>query len=251
MFKISAAIITFNEEKNLERCLESLTGVVDEIVVLDSFSSDRTQSIAETFTVKFYAQKFKGHIEQKNDAIDLTTHAMVLSLDADEALSPELKASILTLKNGEAPTAAKMKRLTNYCGKWIRHSGWYPDKKIRLFNKAHARWGGQNPHDTVLVDKGYKVLELEGDLLHYSFYTKDQHIQQIHSFSDIASRAAFKKGKKSYFLTPYIKATAKFIKAYFIKQGILDGKEGWQISTLSAWASYLRYVKLRNLNRES
>ena len=192
MPKISAAIITFNEEINIKRCLCSLMEVVDEIVVVDSGSTDQTQKIALELGAKVVVNPFKGHIEQKNFAITQTKYDWIISLDADEALSEELKFSILSIKNDLSDTAYEFNRLTNYCGKWIKHSGWYPDKKLRIFHKSHGKWGGKNPHDQFILTSG-KPHHLKGDLLHYSFYTVEDHKKQIEVSMDKHNRTQEEK----------------------------------------------------------
>lgn len=245
--KLSVVIITFNEEKNIERCILSVVDVADEILVLDSFSKDKTQSICEKHNVRFLQHAFDGHIEQKNRAKSLANFDYVLSLDADEALDEKLKQSILKFKRNWQFDAYKMNRLTNYCGKWIHHSGWYPDTKIRLFDRRKGDWGGTNPHDKFIPQKSAKVQHLEGNILHYSFYNREQHLKQIESFSSIGAKALYKKGKKSSWLKILIKPIARFIKAYIIHLGFLDGAAGFTISRLSAYANYLKYVKLKKL----
>ena len=147
MTPLSAVIITFNEERNIGRCLTSLIGIADDIVIVDSFSSDKTESICNAFGVRFVQHKFEGHIEQKNWAISQAKFPRILSLDADEALDANLKKSILEAKNNWKYDGYEMNRLTNYCGKFIHHSGWYPDKKMRLWDSRKGKWGGTNPHD--------------------------------------------------------------------------------------------------------
>jgi len=247
--QLSAVIITFNEEKNIRRCLESLVSVVDEIVVVDSFSTDGTQKICEEFAVKFIEHAFEGHIEQKNWAKSQATFDHIISLDADEALDETLKNSIKKVKENWVLDSYSMNRLTNYCGKWIRHSGWYPDVKTRLFNRNKGDWGGNNPHDKFIPKSGVEVKHLEGDLLHYSFYSREEHIEQIHKFSTIGANALYQKGVKSSLLKLLIKPLARFVKAYFVFKGYLDGPEGFAISRLSAYANYLKYSKLLKLQR--
>ena len=245
--KISAVIITFNEEKNIERCLKSLAGLVDEIVVVDSYSKDQTEQICNRYNVRFIQHEFIGHIEQKNWAKDQATFDYILSLDADEALDEELKKSVLKAKENWSFDSYRMNRLTNYCGQWIRHSGWYPDTKLRLFDRRKGIWGGRNPHDKYIPEKGARIGFLQGDILHYSFYTREEHIKQIHYFSDIASKAMLEKGKRSSYLKILIKPIARFVKAYFLHRGFLDGAAGFTISRLSAYANYLKYSKLLKL----
>ena len=249
--KLSAVIITYNEEKNIQRCLESISGVVDEIIVVDSFSTDDTEKICKKFGVRFIQHEFIGHIEQKNWAKDKATYDYVLSLDADEALDDDLKTSIQEAKSDWKFEAYRMNRLTNYCGQWIRHSGWYPDTKTRLFDRRKGHWGGINPHDKYIPSKLEKVGFLKGNLLHYSFYTREEHLQQIEKFSSIGSKALLEKGVKSSTLKIFIKPSARFIKAFFVHRGFLDGAAGFTISRLSAYANYLKYKKLKALQQQA
>ncbi len=246
---ISAVIITYNEERNIERCLSSLKGVVDEIVVVDSFSKDRTEEICKLFNVRFIQNPFEGHIQQKNYAIDCASNDWIISLDADEALTDTLKKSILTIKEDPACLGYRMNRLTNYCGHWVNYCGWYPDTKIRLVNRNNARWQGVNPHDRLDMNNGEETGFLEGDLLHYSYYTREDHLKQIEYFGDIAARELYQRGGRSNYFKIVIKVVAQFFKSYFLKLGILDGSTGFTISRLSAYATYRKYVKLLNLQR--
>ena len=154
MVKISAVIITQNEERNIGRCIDSIVSVADEIVVIDSYSTDRTCDIALEKGARVVKHPFKSHIDQKNYAITQASYDVVLSLDADEYLSEELTKSILGVKESWPFEAYRMNRLSNYGGKWIRHGNWYPDQKIRLWNKRKGLWGGENPHDKVVLKKG-------------------------------------------------------------------------------------------------
>jgi hypothetical protein len=199
--------------------------------------------------VNFLEHLFDGHIEQKNWAKDQAKFDCILSLDADEALDDKLKQSVEQAKNNWSKDAYKMNRLTNYCGKWIHHSGWYPDTKLRLFDRTKGHWGGNNPHDKYIPAKGTEIGYLKGDILHYSFYTREQQLKQIESFSTIGAKTLFKKGKRSSLLKLLIKPLARFIKAYLIHLGFLDGKAGFTISRLSAYANYLKYAKLQKLQK--
>lgn len=247
--QISAVIITFNEEKNIGRCLTSLKDVADEIIVVDSFSTDNTQQICKDFGVTFFEHPFEGHIEQKNWAKEQASYDYILSLDADEALDESLIDSIQKVKSNWIDGAYAMNRLTNYCGKWIHHSGWYPDVKTRLFDRRKGKWGGNNPHDKFIPSEGTRKIHLEGDLLHYSFYTKEEHLKQIHSFSTIGAKALYKKGVRSSWIKLIVKPLARFVKAFVLFKGFLDGAEGFRISRLSAYANYLKYSKLLKLQR--
>jgi glycosyltransferase involved in cell wall biosynthesis len=249
MIPISAVIITFNEERNIGRCLESLQGIVDDIVVVDSFSKDKTEEICRTYGVRFVQHSFEGHIEQKNWAITQALYPHVLSLDADEALDEELKASILKIKENWMYDGYTMNRLTNYCGSWVHHCGWYPDTKLRLWDSRLGSWGGTNPHDKYeLHNKSAETSHLKGDLLHYSYYTLEDHYKQVAYFTTILAKAQYESGKKAPLLVLYTSPIVKFIKDYIIKKGFLDGKVGFQICRISANATYKKYRKLRSLH---
>lgn len=250
MIKLSAAIITYNEERNIQRCIESLLPVVDEIVIVDSLSEDKTVEIATSLGATIISQKFLGHIEQKNLAIEKTSHDFVLSLDADEALSPELQESIRKAKTNWKGQGYSFNRLTNYCGKWIRTCGWYPDVKLRLFKKGAGEWQGTNPHDEFRLFNE-QPQHLSGDLLHYSFYTVDQHLKQIDYFSSIGAEAMYKQGKKSSIIKMLLNPVAMFAKSYFVKKGILDGKYGFLISWYSAGEKFKKYRKLRAHHKQT
>lgn len=243
-------IITFNEEKNIGRCLDSVQKIADEIIVVDSYSTDRTEEICKNMGAIFIQNKFEGHIEQKNFAYNKSKYEHILSLDADESLSMELTKSIMETKKNWTYDAYSMNRLTNYCGKWIYHSGWYPDKKIRLLKKGSGKWGGTNPHDKFIPVETAKIAHLKGDILHYSYYNKEEHLQQIHKFSSIGANELLKKGKQSTKFKILYKSLSRFLKSYIVKMGFLDGSEGFTISRMSAYANYLKYSKLRDLQNE-
>ncbi len=250
--KISAVVITYNEEDNIERCLDSVTDVADEVVVVDSFSSDKTEEISKNWGVNFIQHRFDGHIEQKNYAVSCARNERILSLDADEALSETLKQSIMTVRQDWGFDGYSVNRLTNYCGRWIRHCGWYPDRKLRLWDRRKGHWGGVNPHDHVIMEKNSRVSHLDGDLLHYSYPTIKHHISQIDRFSDIAARAAFQQGRRSKVLIDIcLNPTLTFFKKYFLKLGILDGYEGFVISTHTAYGKFLKYIKLKELEKHN
>lgn len=247
--KLSVVIITLNEEKNLARCLASVKEVADDIVVVDSFSTDRTEVITREHDARFVQHVFEGHIEQKNWAITQAQHAWVLSLDADEALSEELKSSILDAKKRDDVDGFTMNRLTNYCGKWIRHGGWYPDRKLRLWDSRKGRWGGENPHDRYEMDPGSRIAHLKGDLLHYSYHSVADHIRQVDYFTTIAAKQMHARGAKGGLLKRLVNPVAKFIGTYFMNLGFLDGAHGFTIARISAYATWLKYDKLRRLQR--
>jgi glycosyltransferase involved in cell wall biosynthesis len=250
MIKISVVIITFNEEKNIERCLNSVKDIADEIIVVDSFSTDKTKEICLKYKVLFFEQKFLGHIEQKNFALEKANNNYVLSLDADEELSNKLISEILLIKADFQYDGYTFNRLTNYCGKWIKHCGWYPDKKLRLWDKSKGCWGGINPHDKVIMQQNSKINCLNLDILHFSFYTLEQHVDQINKFSKIKAEALFRKGKKSGIFKIILSPVFKFLQSYFIKLGFLDGFYGLVVCVNSSHAKFLTYVKLYQLNNK-
>lgn len=249
MNKISAVIITFNEERNIERCLRSLQGVVDEIIVVDSFSKDNTAAICKSFNAIFFERKWDDFSATKNFGNEKAINDWVLSLDADEALSDELKGSILETKSKPLEGCYSFNRLTNYCGHWIRHSGWYPDTKTRLFNKKNCKWQGA-VHET-LVCANEKSIFLKGDILHYSYYSIKEHLKQTERYSTTAAQMLFDTGKRANVLKVFVSPVFKFIKSYFLKLGFLDGKSGVIISAISAWYVYLKWNKVRDLERQS
>ncbi len=248
MPEISVVIITFNEEKNIGRCLDSIKEIADDVVVIDSFSTDKTEEICKTKGARFVQHKFEGHIEQKNWAITQAKYPHILSLDADEALDETLVTSILKIKNNWQHEGYYMNRLTNYCGKWIYHCGWYPDKKLRLWNSRSGSWGGVNPHDKYELKDGDKNAGyLKGDILHYSYYSIEGHKKQTDKFTTISANALFAEGVKASWVKLYISPTVKFIQSYFLKFGMLDGYYGFQICKISAESTYLKYSKLKAL----
>ncbi|MCC6839616.1 MAG: glycosyltransferase family 2 protein [Flavobacteriales bacterium] len=248
--ELSAVIITFNEERNIARCLASLKDVADDIVVVDSYSTDATERIAREHGARFVQHKFEGHIEQKNWAITQARYPWVLSLDADEALDPVLQAEVLRVKHGAQADGYTMNRLTNYCGRWIRHGGWYPDTKLRLWDSRKGKWGGTNPHDRFELDPGARIAHLKGHLLHYSFYTVAEHGRQVEKFAAIAAKAAHAKGKRPGPLQAVFSPVWRFVHGYLIRGGFLDGGAGFTIARLSARAKRLKYTELARLNRK-
>ncbi len=246
--KISATIITLNEERNIERCIRSLQGVADEIIVLDSFSKDRTEEICEQFGVRFEKRKWEGYSESKNYLNSLAEYEYILSLDADEALDDQLRAAILAIKETSSPQVYSVNRLTNYCGKWIKHSGWYPDVKVRLFPAKGSSWDGAVVHEELLFPKDLKVIQLAGHLEHYSYYSFKGHRERADKYSALTAKKMHQKGKKASLLKPYISALGRFVSMYLIKAGFLDGRMGFKIAWISAQSNVFKYKELRRLN---
>ena len=251
MKKISATIITLNEEDKIRQCLESLQGVADELVVVDSLSTDNTKSICEEFGVRFIEQKWLGYSEQKNLANNIASHDWILSIDADEVLSDELKKSILKIKNEERETKNEelvysFNRLNNYCGKWIHHSGFYPDKKIRIWNRKIGKWEGI-VHEVIKFSTKVKEVHLKGDLLHYSYSKPEDFEKQVFKFAEMRAQHYFDKGKKNAGLLSVVSPIFFFIKHYLIRLGFLDGKEGFVMCWVSAKATRHKYKTLKKL----
>ncbi len=249
MIQLSAVIITYNEARNIGRCLDSLVGVADEVVVVDSFSTDQTEAICRQHPgVRFLQHSFEGHIEQKNYALQQANFPYVLALDADEALSTELKKAILETKKNWQHDGYTMNRLTNYCGQWIHHSGWYPDQKLRLWQKEKGNWGGTNPHDKVEMAVGSTTAHLSGDLRHYSYYTVQEHVERAEKYAAIAAEAMRQQGKGATWLNVVFSPILKFLRNYVLKAGFLDGELGYTICRISALETYWKYHILRRLS---
>ncbi len=249
--KITAVIITLNEEKNIARCIQSLQGVANEIVVVDSYSTDNTKAICLEMGATFIEHTFEGYVEQMNYALTQASYENLLSVDADEALSETLKNSVLEAKANWTYDGYRFNRLTNYCGKWIRHCGWYPDKKLRLYDRRKGKWEGLNPHYSFKMEPDARIKFLPGDLLHYSYYTIDQHIAQTNKFSTIIAGEYFRKGKKvSILIHLILYPHFIFFKRYILQLGFMDGLEGFIICKNTAFYKFLTYAKLKELIRQ-
>ena len=246
--KISCTIITYNEERNIEECLRSVEEIADEIIVVDSFSTDKTPEICKTFGVKFIQNPFDGHIQQKNFAMEQATYDYILSLDADERLSKEMAESIKRIKQNWTANGYRFNRLNNYSGAWLKHC-WYPDAKIRLWDRRTARWGGENPHDKVLMEKNDFKVE-KGDLIHYAYRTVNEHFEQTKKFAKIAAEAKFKEGKRiNYIQHIILNPVIKFLRLYIFKLGFLDGYYGFVFSKMAANLNYMKYKELWKLKK--
>jgi len=197
MIKLSGVIITYNEERNIESCLTSLENIVDEVLVVDSYSTDKTKEICLKFNVNFIEQKFLGYIEQKNFALSKAKYNHIVSLDGDESLSPELQKSILELKQNWKHDAYYANRYNNFCGQWIKHSDWYPNKKLRVFDKTKVTWKGINPHDSIALNNNSTTGFLKGDILHITYQSYSEFNLKLENFSTISAQSYYKMGKKS------------------------------------------------------
>lgn len=242
-------IITLNEEENLQECLDSVKPVADEIIVVDSYSTDGTVGIAKANKAVVVQHSFDGYVQQRNFAMEQATYDMILALDADERLSGRAVELIKEIKlKGAGAKAYSLNRLNNYCGKWIRHCGWYPEKKVRLWDKRYGRLGGVNPHDSVIMDKEQPVGHINADILHYSYRNISSHIKQMDKFSSIAAEENFKLGKRANVIIHLVLYPFWiFLKMYFVKLGFLDGFYGFMISVNGAYYRFLKYAKLINL----
>lgn len=248
MIKISAIIITYNEEKNIERCIDSLLSVADEIVVIDSWSKDRTKQLCEAKGARVIENDFAGYIEQKNFGAQFVTHDYILSIDADEYLSEELTNSILEIKKEGKHLAYSMNRLSSYRGQWIWHTDWYPDKKLRIWHKEYGRWGGPSPHEKVLLDQGVSVKHLSGNLMHVAYKSADELLLKANQYSSLFAISSKIKVGSSYFKIAY-KSWYAFFRNYILHKGILSGLAGLQISFSNAVYTFFKYSKLLELNR--
>lgn len=249
--KITATIITFNEERNIERCIRSVDGVADEIIVLDSLSTDRTEEICKRLNVRFVSRAWEGYSESKNYLNSLVSTDYILSLDADEALDETLKSEVIKLKSDSNPQIYSVNRLTNYCGKWIKHSGWYPDIKARLFPKEGSYWDGAIVHEELIFPDDLEIIQLNGHLEHFSYYSFEDHRARADKYSSLTAQKMHKKGKKASVLKPYLSALGRFVSMYILKAGFLDGKMGFKIAQISAQSNVFKYKELRRLNREN
>ena len=243
MSRISACIICYNEERKIEDCLKSLNAVVDEIVIVDSMSTDSTLEIAAKYTDKIIRQSFLGHGRQKNLAVGNARHDWILSLDCDERLSVRLADSILEIKgNLDRYDAYQMNRKTYYVYRFLNHC-WYPDRKVRLFNRRKARWDDVAIHEKVVVDSS-KIGLLQGDILHYSFDSISSHIQTIDRFTEISAAEIISGNKKITPFTPLGRALWTFVRMYILQRGFLDGFAGWVASALSFVHVFVKYSKV-------
>jgi (heptosyl)LPS beta-1,4-glucosyltransferase len=251
MSSISAVIITHNEERNIERCILSVKDIADEIIVMDSLSTDSTVEIAKSLGARVFEQEWKGYAATKNEANSKAKHAYILSLDADEALDSELRESLLKLKKDGLKDGYSLNRLTNYCGHWIYHSGWYPDVKTRLFSKEDTFWEGAFVHEVLIFKKQSKIIQLSGHLLHYSYYSQKEHRERADRYSALTAQKFYNQGKRASLLKPMLSGLARFFGMYFIKKGFLDGKAGFHIARISAISNVFKYNELRRLEREA
>lgn len=241
--KISATIISLNEERNLPRAIESLR-CCDEILVVDSGSTDRSVEVAERFGARVIDANWRGYAGQKNYAADMAHHDWILSLDADEALSEDLEGEIWHLKKvGPVCDGYTMPRLAQYLGKWILHSGWYPDRKIRLFNRKNAKWVGDYVHESVQVSG--TVGELQGNLLHYTCGSLSEHLKTMDRYTTLAAEELAARNTPVRYRQLLLDPPWTFFRTYILQRGYLDGVEGLAIANMAALYTFLKYAKAR------
>ncbi|HEX5734679.1 MAG TPA: glycosyltransferase family 2 protein [Blastocatellia bacterium] len=248
--RISATVITFNEEANIAAALESLAWA-DEIIVVDSESEDRTVEIARRFTDRIFVREWPGYSAQKNFAAEQASFDWIFSLDADERVSDALANELLNLKRSPDPACAafEMPRQAFYMGRWIKHSGWYPDHKPRLYDKRSAGWAGEFVHESLEV-KG-SIERLRGDILHYTVRDASDHHKRIDRYTTLAARELFQKGRRATTLSLLISPIGAFLRSYVIKRGFLDGAQGLAIARFAAHYVFLRNLKLWEMRSNS
>lgn len=241
--KISVVICTKNEERNIERCLKAANSVADEIIIMDSFSTDQTESICRKFEkVIFHQTQWLGFSNTKNKANELARSEYILSLDADEVLSDEIQQEILEMKS-KLTGYYQINRKTNYCGKWIHYSGWFPDRHVRLFPKIGSAWSEDLVHEKLIFDRNQKVLDLKGLVYHYSVIDLQDHLNKINKYSELAARKLAGRSRISLAFSMLLNPVFRFFRHSILKFGFLDGLAGLQISILSAYSVFLKYKK--------
>ena len=250
MLKLSVTIITKNEERNIGRCIDSVNAIADEIIVVDSFSSDGTVKIALQKGAIVKQEIFRGYKEQKNLALQFASHDFIFSLDADEMPDQGLIGSILDIKKEHTAKCYSANRLTYFCGKPIKHGLWYPDKKLRLFDRRVAIWGGINPHDKVILMKPCPTEHLRGNILHYSYTSIRQCKQKCDYLTSVYAHSLHKMGKKSNLFKIIMNPVWEFFHGYILRLGFLDGYYGLIVSVNTVRYTFIKHFKLYQLQKE-
>ena len=242
---LTAILIAYNEEVDLPRALASLDGVADEIILVDSGSTDRTCEVARSLGARVYTRKLEGLDEQKNYAASLSSNEWILCLDCDEVLSPELRASLQAWKQRTPDkNGYEFTQLSNYLGGWIRHSGWYPNFKLRLYRRDKGRFAGAL-HEAVQVQG--PVGRLDGLLFHYTIRSLEEHRAKLDALSTRAAEDLFARGRKSWRAAMILAPPWTFLQRLVFQLGLLDGRRGWLIAWASAKYIYAKYSKLGRL----
>lgn len=239
--KISAVIITFNEERNIGRCIESIQDVVDEIVVVDSFSTDKTKEICERYNTRFLQHEWIGFGPQKNWGNEQASNDYILSLDADEELSDELKASILSARQKGLQGCYSLDRLNYYYGKFLKHGLEYPDRKPRLFDRRKVQWNHTPVHEELLHTS--TPMLLKGYLRHYTYQSIAEHVEKANKYTTLAAQNYLHKGKKPSLIKLLFSPLFTFFKAYILRAGFLDGRHGLVLACLNYYGTFIKYAK--------
>ncbi len=247
---VSAVVITYNEEKNIERCLQSLTRLTDDIVVVDSFSKDNTEDICRKYKVNFLRRKWEGYGPTKNLGNSYAQYDYILSLDADEELSEDLIEEIKRELNNPQFDSFEIPRKSNFCGQWLKFGHWNPESHIRIFRKDKIKWDSSPVHEKLNMEKGTTVKKLKGAILHYTIYSFDQYDHKNDKYSTLAAERLFKEGKKPGFIKLYISPLYRFFHSYILKLGILDGYFGYVIAKETGRVTFQKYNKLKKLRAE-
>lgn len=242
-FKVSAVIVCCDEEENVERCLQSLAWA-DEIVVVDSFSQDRTVELCRKYTSRIFQMEWSGMIRQREYAVSLAQNEWVFAVDADEVVTETLRNEVLKRLSEDKNdnSGYYIKRHSHYLGRWINHGGWYPDFKLRLFRKNKVYVGGENPHDKCFVHG--RTARLKGEMIHYPYRNISRQLRTIDTYSDIVSERLFKKKSAFLLVKMFFKPPVKFLETYIYKLGFLDELPGFVISVLSSYYIFIKYAKL-------
>lgn len=251
--KITATIITFNEAENIRAACESVSWA-DEILVIDSESTDQTREIASDCGARVINRTWPGFARQKQFAADAAQHDWIFSLDADELVSPELRASITTLRQREKSTLAdgfRINRRSFYLGRWIRGGGWYPDAQLRLYRKSKGSWTGAYIHESVKMNDDARVETLTGDILHYSVRNAAHHHQMIgERYAPLAARQMYEAGRRTTPLKLITAAPSAFLRSYVMKGGFRDGIPGLSIASFAAHHAFLKHILLWELQNK-
>ena len=247
--KISAVIITHNVERTLERCLQSLEGIADEIIVVDQFSTDRTTEICAQYNVQVISSEWLGYGPQKNKGIAATRFSYILSFDADEAADETLRQSLLQVKRAGLQGVYRFTRLNFYYGKFLRHGLEYPDYKIRLFPKDIVSWNDDLVHEHYVFKETLNTTTLKGHLLHYTYSSIHDQIQKTNRYTTLGAELYYNRGKRSSLIKIVFSPIVTFIQAYFFKLGFLDGLHGFIMAKHNAYNSFVRYIKLWEYER--
>lgn len=242
---ISAVIITKNEAANIARCIQAVQEVAQEVLVIDAFSEDETVTIATKLGAKVLQKKWIGYGYNKNYGNQAAQYDWIVSIDADEVLSPDL-INCLQTTTLHPNNVYALNRIVNYGGKWVKHSGWHPDWKVRVFHRKNARWDTNAlVHESLSYPKNSKLIPLSGLLYHYSYKNDADHWQRIEKYAQLAAQQLMQEGKKATFVKLYLSPIARFFKTYFIKKGFLDGYLGWKISWRNAYLVWRKYRIVR------